>query len=257
MRQIITFGCLFCTAMLAMPAQPSDLAREKRMAEEIVDAILDGEAIELKAGDTKFLGILTETEAERPRGGIVILHGRGYHPDWPNVAQPLRTALVQDGWHTLSLQMPVLHKAATYFDYLPVLHEAHPRIEAGIAYLRQQGVENIVLVAHSCSVHMSMDWIEKNGDQSIDAYIGIGMGATDYRQPMQRPFPLDRMRVPVLDLYGGNDYPAVHRLAPQRRAMLQHPASRQILVPDADHYFSNRDKPLVEAVRTWLAGLRL
>jgi len=60
------------------------------------------------------------------------------------------------------------------------------------------------------------------------------MGATDYRQPMVEPFALDRMPMPVLDLYGANDYPAVLRMAPQRLAMLKkagNPASRQVRVP--------------------------
>jgi hypothetical protein len=45
-------------------------------------------------------------------------------------------------------------------------------------------------------------WVRKFRDGAIDAYIGIGMRATDYGQPMLEPFPLDGMKVPVLDVYG-------------------------------------------------------
>ena len=38
---------------------------------------------------------------------MIILHGRGYHPDWAEVANPLRVGLAE-GWNTLSLKMPVL-----------------------------------------------------------------------------------------------------------------------------------------------------
>ena len=31
---------------------------------------------------------------------------------------------------------------------------------------------------------MSMAWLNARGNTGIAAYIGIGMGATDYRQPM-------------------------------------------------------------------------
>jgi hypothetical protein len=44
--------------------------------------------------------------------------------------------------------------------------------------------------------------VRKFRDGAIDAYIGIGMRATDYGQPMLEPFPLDGMKVPVLDVYG-------------------------------------------------------
>jgi hypothetical protein len=30
------------------------------------------------------------------------------------------------------------------------------------------------------------------------------MGATDYRQPMQRPFPFATLKIPVLDIYGAD-----------------------------------------------------
>jgi len=63
--------------------------------------------------------------------------------------------------------------------------------------------------------------------------------ATDYQQPMQRPFPFASLTVPVLDLYGEYDYPAVHRMAPERLHLIQqggNPLSQQVIAPGADHY---------------------
>lgn len=245
---------LLCTAALA-----SDLARERRMAEEIADAIVEGDPVYLQAGDARFLGIHTRSNAPAPRGAAIILHGRGLHPDWAEVVAPLRTALPRYGWHTLSLQMPVLAKDATYYDYLSIFPEAFPRLRAGIEYLRAQGITNIVLIAHSCGAHMAMAWMERYGDADIHAFVGIGMGATDLGQPMLAPFPLDRMRVPVLDIFGGDDYPAVLRGAPQRVDDMRragNPKSRQIVIPGADHYFRSGGDALVEAVGSWLNQLR-
>ena len=132
------------------------------------------------------------------------LHGRGVHADWPDNIGPLRMALAQSGWHTLSLQMPVLEKSAKYFDYLASLPEAFPRIEAGIKHLLNNGHRPIVLLAHSCGAHMAMARLETSAGKPIDAFIGIGMGATDYRQPMQRPFPFATLKIPVLDIYGAD-----------------------------------------------------
>jgi hypothetical protein len=47
---------------------------------------------------------------------------------------------------------------------------------------------------------MTMAWIKEFGDNAINAYVGIGMEATDYGQPMLERFPLERMSIPVLDV---------------------------------------------------------
>ncbi|MFO7593238.1 MAG: DUF3530 family protein [Pseudomonadota bacterium] len=250
-----TLICLFC---LNSAMAGSDLEREKRIAEQIVDAIFDGDPMYLEADGHEFLAVHMRSEAEEVKGAALILHGRGMHPDWETVVQPLRTALPERGWDTLSIQLPVLEKEAKYFDYVPLFPEAYPRIEAAIAYLKEQGVQRIVLIAHSCGAHMGMNWIDDKGDSAIDAYIGIGMGATDYRQPMAKPFPLAKMRVPVLDIYGSKDYPAVLRMAPERKAMIEqagHPQSAQREIPGAEHYFNGYNDALVEVVGEWLDAL--
>jgi pimeloyl-ACP methyl ester carboxylesterase len=239
----------------ALAGEP-DFAREARMAAEIVDAILDGEAEWLDGGGRQFLSIYTA--ADESRAAVLILHGRGFHPDWTDTVNPLRVGLVERGYSTLSLQMPVLAKEAKYYDYVPIFNHAHPRIEAGIQFLRARGHNKIVLLAHSCGVHMAMDWIRANSDLSFDAFIGLGMGATDYRQPMLEPFPLESMQVPVLDLYGAEEYPAVIRLAPGRKAMIEkagHAKSRQVVLAGANHYFVDRGEALVETVVDWLDQL--
>lgn len=239
-----------------MSAGASDLAREKRLASQVIDSIIDGEPLFLKSGEHEFLSIYTE--ADEPRGAVIIMHGRGFHPNWADVVYPLRVGLVEQGWNTLSLQMPVLGKEAKFYDYLEIMDEAFPRIEAGIDYLKRQGNESIVLIAHSCSVHMTMAWVDAGRMRDIDAFVGIGMGAVDYQQPMKRPFPLGKITVPVLDVYGKDEYPAVIKGAPERLAAIRkagNAKSRQVTVPGAGHYFTDRGDALLEAVGSWLQGL--
>ncbi len=256
--------CLGLAVASALPAQ--DLERESRLASEIVDSIMDGEAVTLHLGQTaretakstKFLAIYTESDETPVRGAAIVVHGRGFHPDWTEVVSPLRTVLPEHGWHTLSLQMPVLEKEAKYYDYVPIFPAAFPRIQAGIAFLRDRGISRIVIIAHSCGVHMSMAYIETFGDAEIDAFVGIGMGATDYGQPMRKPFPLDRMTVPVLDVFGSDDYSAVLREAPERAAataVAANALSSQVMVEGADHYFTDKDDDLIAVVSTWLESL--
>ncbi len=236
----------------------SDWLREQRMAAEISDIIFDGEAVSLPGVEREFLGIYTE--AEMSDKAVLVIHGRGFHPDWADAVQPLRVGLVEYGWNTLSIQMPVLAKHARYYDYIEIFDEVIPRINTALEYLKESGNKHIVIVAHSCGVHMTMHYLKQHGDENLVAYVGIGMGATDYKQPMREPFPLDRVRVPVLDIYGADDYPAVHRLAPERWQQIQqvgHKRSQQTVVANADHYFTDRGDELVEAVGQWLAGLEI
>ena len=253
MKKVIL--CLMA-AFFLQPAWASNAAREIRMAEEIVDAILDGDAEMLTADGNEFLSIYTE--AEQARGAVVIMHGRGFHPDWIDAVKPLRVGLVEHGWNTLSIQMPVLDKTAKYYDYEPIFPEATPRIKAAIDFLRQKGNQKIILLAHSCGAHMAMQYVRTEGDKNFDAYVGIGMGATDFQQPMRQPFPLDKISKPMLDVYGSDDYPAVQRMAPIRLHQLRiggHPYSQQIVIPRADHYFTDQGRPLVEAVSRWLESI--
>lgn len=236
----------------------SDLEREKRHKDEIIDYILDGEPVMLNSNSHQFLSIYQESEQEKIHGAVIIMHGRGFHPNWKDVVYPLRTGLVDYGWHTLSIQMPVLQNKAKYYDYVPILSESFPRINSAIKFLKDKGIKKIIFIAHSCSVHMSMAWIDKYETKDINAYIGIGMGATDYKQPMLEPFPLEKITVPVLDIYGSKDYPAVHILANERMSIykkLKFNKTKQIVIDDADHFMTEKGDELLEQVALWLDTL--
>lgn len=251
---VILLSVLFA----AQPVLASDLAREKRLAEQTEELIFDGEVVYLEGAGHEFMNVYTETEEDEVKGAVIILHGRGYHPDWKRVAKPLRLGLPERGWTTLSMQMPVLDKQAKYYDYVLIFPEAFPRIEAGIDFLKEEGYKKIVLIAHSCSVHMVMAWLDAKAFRDIEAFVGIGMGATDYQQPMAKPLPLDQLSIPVLDVYGSAEYPAVVHGAAQRLDLIKQAGnkkSRQIMVPEADHYFTDQDEALLEVVSKWMQGL--
>ena len=247
--------------LLALPAFPghsSDRDREDRLVEEIEANLFDGELISLMPGADSFAAVQMASQTDTTRGGVILLHGRGFHADWPENIGPLRVGLSEAGWHTLSLQMPVLEKSAKYYDYVPILPEVLPRIDAALAHFKAANISPIVLLAHSCGAHMAMLWMEQYADQGIDAFVGIGMGATDYQQPMRHPFPFASLKVPVLDLYGELDYPAVHRLAPERLQLINHggnPLSKQAVATGADHDFSDNSELLIKEVSDWLDSL--
>ena len=242
-------------------AEP-DYAREDRMIAEIEDAVMDGdvEYLPLK-GDKEVFSIYMEPDVDKPKGGVIILHSRGYHANWSSTIKPLRVGLAEKGWHTLSVQMPVLEKSAKYYDYVSVFPYSHERIDAALSFYKQRGVDNVILVSHGCGAHMSMSYFDKYGDEKINAYVGIGMGATDYKQKVIKRFPLDIMLKPVLDVYGENDFPGVIRLSESRQDLMDVAAnakSAQMVIKGADHYYKENGtaQVLTNTIDAWLSGLR-
>lgn len=254
----------FCAGLFAsLPCLAThDREREARLRAEVVDLILDGHSLDLRtqAGEA-FLAIETPARADPAHGTVLILHGRGLHPDEGQVVHPLRVGLAERGWNTLAIQLPVLDKTALYYDYLPLFPEAAGRITRAIEHVRRTRTGPLVLLAHSCGAHMAQHWLMHGAGDAramIDAYVGIGMGATDYGQPMREPFGIEQLEVPVLDLYGELDFPAVRRLAVQRLAQMRaagHPLSVQRVMPGAGHYHEQHTDALLDAVLAWLDGL--
>lgn len=233
-----------------------DYAREGRIAEQIEPDIFDGEAVWLSADGREFLSIHIPVEAAQ--GAVLLLHGRDVSPEEQELIGPLRVGLAEAGWTTLALQMPVLAKGGTYYDYLPILRFAHARIEAGIAYLKAQGERRIILAAHSCGAHMANDWLNHTPHPGIDGYIAMGLGTTDAGQDLRTPFPIADLDVPVLDIYGSEEFPRPLAMVPERQELLKrngHPRSSQVRVAGAGHYFRDYGDEMVVLLGQWLDSL--
>jgi predicted alpha/beta-hydrolase family hydrolase len=217
------FAVLLSVAVLLPAAQASDLEKEQRWADQIVDALIEGEAEWLQAGDIAFLAIYTEAEEPGTRAAL-ILHGIGAHPDWPQVIYPLRAGLPAHGWSTLSLQMPVLPNDVQQIGYAPLFEEVAPRIEAGIAFLKARGAEQIVVVAHSLGGSMATYYLA-GGPRDIAAFVGIGMSGGTGDPRMDNVVSLGKVHIPVLDIYGQHDKDTVLGTSAERaKAAVGNPA---------------------------------
>jgi pimeloyl-ACP methyl ester carboxylesterase len=231
---------------------------------------MDGEAVFLREKNqslNKFLTIYTKAEVsdKNNKGTIIILHGRGLHPNWQDLVQPLRVGLLTTGYNTLAIQLPVLKKDAKYYDYVPIMKKAIPRINAAVDFAKQVTTKKdskIILIAHSCGAHMAMSWIRdtiKNKQAlPIDAYIGLGMGATDYKQPMVEPFVLNKIKAPILDVYGENDFNAVIKMAKQRWLQIVEAGnkkSKQKVLTGANHYYQDKGDEITRLISQWIASL--
>ncbi|MGD8955919.1 MAG: alpha/beta fold hydrolase [Chromatiaceae bacterium] len=246
---ILTLGVSLCGAAAA-----SDLGKEKRWAEQIVDALLDGEAVYLNDGRTEFLALETESTAGDSRRAAIVMHGTGVHPNWPTVVQPLRVGLTEAGWHTLSIQMPVLPNEAEHAAYADIYDWVPGRIDAGIRHLRDQGFQTIVLVGHSQGSTMAVYYLSRQ-PQPVEGFVAVGMSGGIASGPMDTLAQLPALAVPTLDLYGSEDLPEVLDSAEERAAQARKAGGdySQQVVAGADHFFDGEEAELLEAVNAWLA----
>lgn len=242
--------------LLASPLWASDLAREGRIAAEIRDGLVVGEPLMLQADDgTGFFTIYAQEQSAYNHGAVILLHGRGAHPDWADVIHPLRTALPEYGWKTLSIQMPVAAADASGWVYAELIPEAFPRIAAAVAYLKQQGVASIVLVGHSLGARMGVEYLAQGVPEEVKAYVAIGLPAGKAVADGGVLAALEKLQLPLLDIYGSQDIDAVLQSAPARlRAarLAENPAYRQRRIDGADHFFTGLDDTLLAEVRAWL-----
>ncbi len=230
-------------------SQASDLDKEKRWEDQVKESLMDGDLVHLQYGKNKkntFFSLYTK--ADKPnKTAILLLHGSGVHPDWPQIISPLRTQLPESGWTVLSLQLPVLANDSKE-SYQPLIKEASPRINAGIQYLHNQGFSNVVIIAHSMGTEMASYHLANSKDK-VSGYIGIGMPASNTQY-------LDRIHIPLLDLYGSDDLPAVLNSAEKRaKANAANKDYQQKKVKEADHFFEGQEDVLLEVVLSWLKDL--
>ncbi|MEA3154582.1 MAG: hypothetical protein QOK44_2171, partial [Betaproteobacteria bacterium] len=209
----------------------ADYTREQRWADEIVPAILVGDAVQLELpSGRKFLGIYAAGRPAAP--GVIVVHGLGVHPDW-SLINALRSQLADQGYATLSIQMPVLASDAKAEQYAPLYPEAAERLAAAARFLRAKGHSKVAIVSHSLGSRMANHFLEQTAEPAVDAWVSIGLSGlyTD----------AERLKLPVLDIYGERDFVSVRDNAAARADRLRRVrGSAQIEVPGADHFFAGQ-----------------
>ena len=250
----ISLMCLLVVLATPVAASSTDIAKERRWAEQVEDGLLDGDVVWLDDGKgQEFLGVLTEGEADTGRA-VLLVHGIGVHPNWPDVIYPLRSGLLEAGITSLSIQMPILANDAESIEYAPLFAEVPGRIDAAIAALQEAGYGRITLVAHSMGAAMAVYYQTQAPVNRIESLVIIGMSpGLDGQENIDR---LRQLKLPVLDLYGEADLPAVLSSAARRAAAGEAAQAdyRQQRVADANHFFQGEESALLKSVLDWLTA---
>ena len=254
---ILYFFLLFSVSVSAGAASLSDRAKEKRWEDQIVPDLFVGEAVKLKADGVEFLAIYTETSSDKPKGGVIVLHGIGVHPAWADVVNPLRTQLAEQGWHTISLQMPILKNEAEDKDYAPLFKEVPARIQSGVDYLKAKGIKNIAIAAHSLGAAMTSYYLVASPDPAVKAFAITSGGPglpKDSRMDTIENFK-NFKNVSILDLRGGDDTDRVKGAWKERGGMgnkIHGNRYEAQLIAGANHFYAGKDQELVKVVGDWL-----
>ena len=242
------FGGLFVLLVLlevfSRDAPAQDYEREKRWSDEIVPALMVGNAqwLQQKNGH-RFLGLFTEVE-KKSKGAVIVAHGRGWSPDF-ELYGALRTRLAEQGYTTLSIQLPVLPSTAKIGDYIPIFPDARERFQLAADFLKARGHKNIAIVSHSLGATMANQYLIRTEDETVRAWAFIGI-----INGLEEMF---RIKIPVLDVYGSEDWTVTVWGAPEREKQLRdHAGSAQVMVPGAKHFFEGREDELVKIVTGFL-----
>jgi pimeloyl-ACP methyl ester carboxylesterase len=249
----LLLACFTLSLITPAGATNSDIGKEKRWAEQIVDSLLDGdEAWLIDDLGHEFLGIFTEGDADSGHA-VILMHGIGVHPNWPDVIYPLRIGLLENEITNLSIQMPVLANDADEREYQILYSEVGGRIEAALEYLDDAGYRRVTLVGHSLGARMATFYLSHTIPDAVDSLVIIGMspGIAGNKTLLA----LEKIKVPVFDLYGSEDLEAVLESVDARAAAGEGgsiPEYKQSRVNGANHFFQGHEEELVQQVLEWL-----
>jgi pimeloyl-ACP methyl ester carboxylesterase len=197
--------------------------------------------------------------AEMPKGeylegknsatAVILAHGRGFGPD-SQVVGPLRRSINKElGFHTLSLQMPVL-SSTNYLDYAPTFPDAFRVIQAAIDYLMsEKGVKRIYLMGYSMGARMTTAFLVERSTPVVVGYIGVGL-LEGGGKPLDANQNLSSIRLPVIDVFADGT-PLDLKSAENRRSLVSD-TFKQVRVSGADHSFRGYEHRVAQAVIGWL-----
>lgn len=252
--QICTLFYLLLIGIVNVHADPLDLDREKEIADKLAEEAEASEVIQLEANGETFLALLNNLVSDKALGAIIVLHGMGAHPDWPQTISPIRKAFPEYGWITLSIQLPIIAPENKVEDYGKTFGRAKERIKAAIRFLHERKFRNIVAIGHSFGAASMLSYLEK--EEHISALVAIGLQNYAFIKPTFDLFGLiEKSKIPVLDIYGSRDFKEVIDQAADRRLAAKKGSNNQYLQVDiegADHYFTKMEEVLIKRIRGWL-----
>ena len=228
--------------------------REDSINNQIIEYLFDADIVKLSSSlENNFNLVMNRNDSSQY--SVLLLHGRGLYPTEPNVMEPLRTSFIDQEISTFSLQLPVLEKGKSYYDYKNIFKYSDERISSAINFIQSH---KLIIIAHSCGAHMLFSWINNNKIQNISGLILIGAGAVDVDQVMLDKLDYNIINIPILNIYGENDHGSVKNhsmLFGKEIKRKNDTSSKNIEISNSDHNYLDHGDSLVNIVNSWLKSL--
>ena len=252
-KQIFGLALFVLVLNYFFPVQKKpDLERERMIYDQSLSEVFDGEHSYINYKHGKFSSL--EIYNDDKDSAILYLHGRGLSPNDYNLAHPIRTQF-SGNFNTYNIQLPVLEKGSTYNDYVDILYDSDQRIISAVDYISLKN-DRLVIIAHSCGVHMLMSFIENYFLPSqVIAIVMIGSGAVDKGQKLVTEYPYDKINIPILDIYGEYDFDLVRKEAPKRKKLIKRISEKslQYEIKSSSHYHEDNADKVIQIVKKWLS----
>ena len=261
------FTTLSSVFLLLSSANATNIASEKRWAEQLRDNIVIGDPQDLplngtSGGENTFFSIYTPHTTEKAKGAVVLMHGNGAHPDWNDVIHPLRVELPDKGWATLSIQLPLTFPDKKDPESRKQVIEASvARIDAAVNFLKKS-YEHIVFISHSFGSLMALNYLQlknnvldEDDNPPVHAAVIIGTPSQGDDIPLNSAAMIEKIKIPLLDLYGSQDHTNVMKTAKARKSAAHKAGNkryRQTQTIGANHFYLGLDEELVRYIYHWL-----
>ncbi len=236
------------------PAPPS--ASSSATPPPQISKVPIGESVALQQNGQTFEGLYTPASTGKPKGAALLLADLGQSNDAPEVINSLRTLLPRSGWSTLSIPLPPLEPGAIRSAYGAKFSDAAARIGAGLTFLRNKDTKTFVLVGHGMGATAGVQFLAQGPAEPMVGFVAIGIDpAQDLTPAVDFGALFEKLKVPVLDIYGVRDHTRVRQSAERRHAALRRslPAGyTRVALADAVHGFNGLQLYLVNRIRGWM-----
>ena len=231
---------------------------EKRLALQLSKHIKIGKPIQLPLANDDFFAIYTEATTPKSRGGAILVHGLGAHPDWPQMISPLRRQLPGYGWNTLSIHISLIKDNASKKDYERLYQDTHRRIKSAINFFEKRGIYNTVLIGHSLGASMALTYVNnvKKKPSGIIAIVGVSMyDHIELAKNYMTAYAIAKTKIPVFDIFGSRDNVEIKHSVRNRYLAAKKSNNKiftQLEIRGADHFFTGLEKKLLKRIRVWI-----